>query len=32
MDVVRNPLVKKIIQAYETSQNSYDLTGNKNGA
>jgi len=32
MDVVRNPLVKKIIQAYETSQNSHDLAGNNNGA
>jgi len=42
MDVVRNPLVKKIIQAYERShlekshseksQNSLDLTGINNGA
>jgi phosphate starvation-inducible PhoH-like protein len=42
MDVVRNPLVKKIIQAYEIShseksyseksQNSADLTGINNGA
>jgi len=32
IDVVRNPLVKKIIQAYEESQKSSNLTGNNNGA
>jgi phosphate starvation-inducible protein PhoH and related proteins len=31
-DVVRNPLVKKIIQAYERFQNDAEMTGNNNGA